>query len=221
MLIGHFAVGLSAKKAAPRISLGTAFLACQASDLLTPVLVLAGIERVSIDHSATVFAPFNLEHYPWSHSLVMSLVGSLVAFLLLKALRYSHLEAGAIGLAVLSHWALDVLTHRPDVPLWFGESPKIGLGLWNSIAGTLVVELALFAIGVWLYVGSTTSKNKKGSWGFWGLIAFLLVMYLAIAFGPKPPEDAPPAMIAGPGMVMWLLVAWAYWVDKNRKAVGK
>jgi hypothetical protein len=115
------------------------------------LLVIMGVERVSVDQSATAFTPLNLEYYPWSHSSVMSLVWSLVMILLLKALKFSHFEAGALGLVVFSHWVLDALIHRPDISLWFGDGPKIGLGLWNSIAGTLVVELTLFAIGIWLY----------------------------------------------------------------------
>jgi membrane-bound metal-dependent hydrolase YbcI (DUF457 family) len=221
MFIGHLAVGFAAKKAAPRISLGTTFLACQAADLLWPVLVIMGIERVSVDHSATAFTPLNFEHYPWSHSLGMSLAWALVAFLLLKALKFSHLEAGTLGLVVFSHWILDVLTHRPDVPFWFGDSPKLGFGLWNSVTGTLVVELAMFAIGIWLYLNNTKSNNKKGTWGFWSLIAFLLVVYFGNAFGPKPPVDTPPVLIAGPALAIWLLVAWAYWTDKNRTVVAR
>ncbi len=219
MFIGHFAIGLAAKKAAPGLSLGTTFLACQLADLLWPVLVIMGIERVSVDHSATAFTPLNFEHYPWSHSLGMSLVWSLVAFLLLKALKFSHFEAGALGFVVFSHWILDVLTHRPDVPFWFGDGPKLGFGLWNSRTGTLMVELALFAIGIWLYLSNTKSNNKKGRWGFWSLIAFLLIAYFGNAFGPKPPVDTPPVLIAGPALAIWLLVAWAYWTDKNRAIV--
>jgi len=217
MFIGHFAAGLVAKKAAPRLSLGATFLACQAADLIWPVLVIIGRERVSVDHAATAFTPFNFEHYPWSHSLGMSVVWALLAFLLLRALKFNNVEAGVLGLVVFSHWILDVLTHRPDVPLWFGDSPKFGFGLWNSVTGTLVVELALFGIGIWLYVKNTKPNNKRGTWVFWSLIAFLLVMYVGVAFGPKPPVDTPSVQIAGPALAMWLLVGWAYWADRNRQ----
>jgi hypothetical protein len=221
MFIGHFAVGLAAKRTVPKISLGTTFLACQFADLLWPVLVIMGIERVSVDHLATTFTPLNFEHYPWSHSLGMSLIWALCFFLLLKALKFSYVEAGALGLVVFSHWILDVITHRPDVPIWFGYGPRLGLGLWNSASGTLIIELAMFAIGVWLYVSSTKSNNKKGTWGFWGLIAFLLVAYFLNAFGPKPPMETPGVQIAVPALAFSLLVAWAYWIDRNRTAVVK
>ena len=126
MFIGHVAIALAAKRPAPRLSLGVTLLACQFADLLLPVLVILGIERVRIDHGATAFTPLDLQHYPWSHSLGMSLLWSLAAFLVLRAFRFSHLEAAVLGTVVFSHWVLDVLTHRPDVPLWFGDGPKRG-----------------------------------------------------------------------------------------------
>jgi hypothetical protein len=219
MFLGHFAVALAAKQPAPRISLGATFLACQFADLLLPVLVILGIERVGIDHAATAFTPLDLQYYPWSHSLGMSLVWSLAAFLLLKAFRFSNGEAALLGGVVFSHWVLDVLTHRPDVPLWFGDDSKLGLGLWNSIPGTLLVESLLFVAGVTLYVRRTRPLNRKGAWGFWGLFMFLAVVYAGIAFGPKPPASATPLQIALPGLALWLVVAWAFSVDRNRSAV--
>jgi len=216
MFIGHIAVGLAAKKVAPGVSLGTTFMACQAADLLWPVLVLAGVERVSVDPTATVVTPFDFEYYPWSHSLVMSLVWSLAAFALSRAFRFSRREAATLGVAVFSHWILDVATHRPDIPLWLSDGSKVGLGLWNSTAGTLIVELAMFGIGVGLYLGTTRAENRKGSWGLWGLVSFLLVVYFGNVFGPAPAVDTPSALLAGPALALWLLVAWAYWVDRNR-----
>ncbi len=212
MFVGHFAVSLAAKKAAPKVSLGTTFMAAQLLDLIWPVLVLADVERVRVDHAATAFTPLAFESYPWSHSLGMSVIWSLLAFLFLKALKRSHLEAGVVAGLVLSHWLLDYLTHRPDMPLWFGES-KMGLGLWNSVPATLAVELALFGAGIWLYLGATRRQTRR--WGFWGLIGFLLLVYFANAFAPKPPLDTAPGAIAGPALALWLIVAWAYWVDRR------
>lgn len=215
MFVGHFAVSLAAKKTAPRLSLGTTFIACQLLDLIWPVLVLADVERVHVDPAATAFTPLAFDYYPWSHSLGMSLIWSLLAFLLFKALKRSHLEAGVVAGLVFSHWLLDFLTHRPDMPLWFGDS-KAGLGLWNSVPATLAVELALFGGGIWLYLRATEAPTRR--WGFWALIGFLTLVYFANAFGPKPAVDTAPALIAGPALAIWLLVAWAYWVDRRTTA---
>ena len=216
MFVGHFAVGLAAKRVAPRVSLGVLFIACQALDLIWPVLVLAGVEKVQVDHSATAFTPFDFVHYPWSHSLLMSAVWSAVAFAVLRLLRRSNLEAGVVAAVVLSHWLLDFLTHRPDLPVAFG-STKLGLGLWQSVAATLVVEVALFVGAVLVYARVTTAETARGRWGYWTLIAFLGLTYAANAFSPKPPLDLAPAAIATPALAMWLIVAWAHWADKERR----
>jgi len=220
MFVGHFAVGLAAKRAAPHLSLGTTFIACQLLDLIWPVLVLSGVETVHVDPTATAFTPLVFDSYPWSHSLGMAALWSLLAYGLLRALRGSRLEAGAAAGLVLSHWVLDFASHRPDLPLWFGDGVKLGLGLWNSVAATVTVELALFAVGIGLYLAAAGSLRGRRPVIFWTLIGFLTVVYLANAFGPSPPADASPATIAGPALAMWLIVAWAYWADRPRSGGG-
>jgi hypothetical protein len=115
---------------------------------------------------------------------------------------------------VLSHWVLDLITHRPDLPIVPGGL-RVGLGLWNSVGWTLVAEFGLLALGVWIYVRSTVAKNKTGRWALWSLVAFLGVMYLANVFGPPPPGVR---AIAWAGHAMWLLVLWGWWIDRNRVA---
>lgn len=214
MFIGHFAVALGAKKVAPELNLGILFIACQLLDLIWPVLVLVGLERVSVDHMATVVTPLNFEHYPYSHSLLTAVVyslglGGLTAFVL-KSRRSGIL----FGSVVFSHWVLDFVTHRPDLPIWFA-GPKVGLGLWNSTTLAVAVELSIFALSVWLYLQATPASNRKQKRWFWGLIAFFLVAYAGSVFGPKPPVDTPAAMIAGPALAMWIFVLWGYLVDRK------
>jgi hypothetical protein len=115
---------------------------------------------------------------------------------------------------VFSHWMLDLLTHRPDLPLFPGLDVKVGLGLWNSLVGTLIVELGIFGLGIWLYLKMTTAKNRKGGYGTWGLIVFLLLIYSSNIFGAAPPSVEPIAYV---GLLQWLLVGWAYWIDRNRE----
>ena len=74
MFIGHFAVALAAKRAAPRASLGWLVVACQLPDLIWPVLLLAGIERARIEPGNTAFTPLAFDHYPWSHSLLLVVI---------------------------------------------------------------------------------------------------------------------------------------------------
>lgn len=222
MFVGHYAVALGAKRVTPRVSLGTLVLAAQFADLLWPIFLLLGIERVRISPGITAFSPMDFVHYPITHSLLG--ITGLAIGLSLVYFGVTRYRAGAwvVGLAVLSHWILDAIVHRPDLPLAPGSQIRVGLGLWNSVAGTLVVELGLFAAGIYLYWRSTTAKDGAGRFGFWGLIAVLLVTYLGASFGPPPPSER---VVAISGLAGWVAVAWAYWVDAHRspavRAIGK
>jgi hypothetical protein len=113
----------------------------------------------------------------------------------------------------LSHWLLDVISHRPDMPLTPGGPTRLGFGLWQSIPATIVVELLMLAVGVAIYDRATPNANRLGRNGLRALVAFLVLVYLASAFGPPPPSVA---AVAWTAQAIWLLVAWAYWVDRNR-----
>lgn len=215
MFVGHFGVGFGAKAAAPRASLGTLVLASQFIDLLWPTLLLLGLETVEIRPGITRVTPLDFTSYPISHGLLaVVLWGLLFAGAYQLARKYA---AGAVTMfaAVVSHWILDLVTHRPDLPLWPGSEAKVGLGLWDSLPATLAVELAVFAAGVALYVRTTKANDRTGSLALQGLVAFLLLVYAANLFGSAPPGVT---AIAWAGQAQWLLVAWAYWVDRHRSA---
>jgi hypothetical protein len=218
MFIGHFGLGLAAKRATPRISLAMLFLAAQFADVLWPVLVALGFEQVRIDPGNTAFTPLDFVSFPYSHSLAMLIVWGLILGGGYRAVAGGRGTFLTLGALVVSHWVLDYLTHRPDLPLYPG-GPKVGLGLWNSIAGTLLIEIAMFACGVWLYVRATRARDGIGRWGFVALVAVLLVLYLASIAGGAPPSVTAiwTASIAGGA----LLVAWAWWVDHHREAVAR
>jgi membrane-bound metal-dependent hydrolase YbcI (DUF457 family) len=214
MFIGHFAIGFAAKKAAPAVSLGSLFLACQLADLVWPTLILAGVERMEIRPGITAAVPLDFVHYPYSHSLVAMLLWGAALGLTYKLLRRSSWTAPVVlAVTVLSHWVLDFISHRPDMPLTWTGPQRLGLGLWDSIPATLAVELLLFGLGVALYQRATIPKDKTGSYAFVGLVAFLLLIYLANLFGPPPPSVA---TVAWGGHAMWLFVAWGYWIDRHR-----
>ena len=214
MFIGHLALGFGAKKFAPQVSLGILFLACQLADIIWPNLVLFGIETLRIQPGATVMTPLDFSSYPYSHSLVALLLWSLIFAVLYMALSRAGLKAAfVIAALVLSHWILDVLTHRPDIPITLDESSKIGAGLWNYPIIAIPFELLLFGFGVWLYHSCTTPLNRKGNIGFWVLVLFLLTLYVANVFGPPPPSAI---AVAWSAQAMWLIIAWGFWVDHNR-----
>jgi hypothetical protein len=219
MFIGHFGVGFGAKKALPAASLGTLFLACQFADLLWPTLVLLGVERVEIQPGATVMTPLNFVSYPYSHSLLaLSVWGVLFGFIYVVVRRVRWTAGVTLALLVISHWVLDLVVHAPDLPLTPTGSTRLGFGLWNSMPGTIAAELIVFGVGTILYARTTVARDRIGSIGFWSLVGFLLLVGAANAFGPPPPSAM---AVAWGAQSMWLLVAWAYWVDAHRMAGGR
>ncbi len=213
MFIGHFALGLAAKPFSPRTSLGTLFAAAQLVDLIWPVLLLLGVESVRVDPGNTAFTPLDFVSYPWTHSLLMGLVWAAGFALVYRARTGSTRGAWVVGVLVLSHWVLDLVTHRPDLPLAPGAA-KVGLGLWNSVTATVIVEGSLFAIGVLVYAVKTRPRDRTGRLAFWALVAFLVIIYLANIMGPPPPSARAVSLVT---LSLWLLVPWAIWIDRHRE----
>lgn len=213
MFIGHYALGFAAKKTAPTVSLGMLFLAVQWLDLLWPTLLLIGLEEVLIIPGYTAFTPLHFTHYPISHSLLTTIGWSLLLALLYFAFTRNKKGSGIIALAVLSHWLLDWLVHAPDLPLTPAENTLAGLGLWNYPSVTLLVEGALYLIGLGIYWRTTLATDRIGRLGLWIMAALLVIFYLGNAFGPPPPTVT---AIAWAGQGFWLIVLLAWWVDRHR-----
>lgn len=215
MFIGHFAVALAAKRIAPGVSLGTLFLAAQLADLVWPTLVLLGIESFSIRPGITAVTPLDFTRYPYSHSLVGMATWGLGLGIVYFTIKRRALAALVLFIVVLTHWLLDFVSHRPDLPLTLAGAERFGLGLWHSRIATLSVEGLLFATCVWVYTRSTRAADRTGRWSLAGLTVFLVFIYLANIFGPPPPSVA---AVAWTAQAIWLLVAWGYWIDRHRTA---
>ena len=213
MFIGHDAVALAAKRIAPRTSLGTLIMAVGWLDLVWPVFLLLGIEHVQIDPGNTAFTPLNFVDYPYTHSLLFAVIWAAafgtIYFLIRRDLRASLITA----VAVVSHWVLDAVVHRPDLLLMPGGDSRIGLGLWNSIPATLTIEIAMFAAGIIVYLRATTAKGAIGKISFWSFVIFLMAVYFASINSPPPNER----VLAYLAMLGWLPVIWAYWIDRTRR----
>ncbi len=213
MFIGHFAVGLAAKRVAPKVSLGTLILSVQLLDLLWPILLILGIEHVRIDPGNTSFTPLDFYDYPISHSLLTVVAWGGLLGVVYFFLRHYARGAWVLGAGVVSHWVLDMISHRPDLPLAPGVSAVIGLGLWNSVAATMIVEGLLFLFGVVVYARSTTAVDRTGRIAFWTFVGFLFIVWLLNIFGPPPPDVR---SIAWAGLALWLFVPWGYWINRHR-----
>jgi uncharacterized membrane protein YhaH (DUF805 family) len=213
MFIGHHAAAFAAKRVAPRVSLGTLFAAALLVDLVWPVLLLLGLEHVRIAPGITAFTPLDFYDYPITHSLLAVLGWSVAAAVLYRLVRKSTPDALVVGAAVLSHWVLDFVTHRPDLPLWPG-GPKVGLGLWQSVPATMVVEVTLFLVTLALYVRMTRARDRSGAIALWSLVAFLAVVYAANLVSAPPPDAK---AIGWVGLAQWLFVPWGAWIDRHRE----
>lgn len=213
MFIGHFGAGFAAKPTAPKCSLGTLFMAAQFIDLLWPLFILLGIEKVVIDPGNTAFTPLDFVYYPFTHSFVGVLFWAVLFGTIYYALRKNLQTSVLLGGIVLSHWIMDFLVHRPDLPLVPGMEHKVGMGLWNSIPFTLLIEGLIFLAGVIFYMTRTKGIDRSGRYGTLGLIIFLIAIYVMNVLGPIP-ESTESIGIAG--MFQWLIVFWAYWVDRHR-----
>ncbi len=214
MFIGHYALGLAAKRVAPLTSLGTLFAAPTLADLLWPVFLLLGWEQARVVPTSNPFLVLWLDDFPISHSL-LTLIGWGVLFGFLYRARTGYGRgAVVVALLVVSHWVLDFVTHRPDMPFYPG-SVAGGLGLWNSVVGTLVVEGLLFLGGVAIYARSTKPRDRVGRYGFWALIVVLAGSYASSLFAPPPPNIT--ALAIGAIVFGWLFVLFGMWVDRHRE----
>lgn len=217
MFLGHFGLALASKKVNSYPSLGTTFFAAQFVDLLWPFLLLAGIEKVEIDPGNTAFTPLNFTYYPYSHSLVAVLGWSFLFGIIYYAVKKKRGAALLLSVLVLSHWVLDLITHRPDLPLTFDNSATYGLGLWNNRIATVITELTIFAAGCFMYLRATQPINKWGTISFVSLVIFFLLIYFMNLMGEPPPSAR---VIGYVGLAQWIFIAWGYWIDAYRRPYG-
>jgi hypothetical protein len=215
MFIGHFAIGFAAKRATPRVSLVALFAAAQLADLLWPFFLLLGWEQVRPMPGSNPFLLLDFVSYPFSHSLLMLIIwGAAFAFIYQKSTGASSAAFVCLAALVVSHWVLDVATHRPDMP-WYPGGPKIGLGLWNYPLATVAIEGAMFVAGLAVYLRATRARDRVGTWAIWILVALLVIAYGASLAGGEPPPENAIAIGAIAGAA--LIIAISAWADRHRQ----
>ncbi|HXB67015.1 MAG TPA: hypothetical protein VNY05_02160 [Candidatus Acidoferrales bacterium] len=205
MFVGHLGVGLLARRAEPKISLGTWMLAVMLADFVAFPLLVAGVENFSGPRA----------HIAYSHSLLMDAVWAALLASAYYLRRHYRRGAWLLLAAVLSHWPLDVVSHRPDMPLAPGVPVVFGLGLWNSVTATLGVEGGFWLLAVVVYAAATQPARRAGFYGFWiGVALLTLSWYSNITRGISPN----PVKAGVGGLIFFsLMVAWAYWMNRARK----
>ena len=211
MFVGHYGVSFAIKRVAPRMSLGTLFLAVQLLDILFSIFVLLGIEKLRIVPGFTEYNAYDLYYMPYTHSLVGALAWSASA----AGLAFTsgaRMSALWIGAAVFSHFVLDVPMHTPDMPLLGNDSPKIGLGLWRHRNLALVAELVALGAGWWIWHQTSAPRARRGT-GMYVFTALLVALTLATPFLPPPRDGNDFAYQALAGYVA--LGAVAGWLDRG------
>jgi hypothetical protein len=216
VFLAHFALGFAAKRAAPRVSLAVLFSAAQLADLLWPFLVAAGLEHVRISPGDTAFTPLEFVSYPYSHSLLLLTVwGFVFGYTYMKIGRTDARVMFILAALVVSHWVLDFISHRPDMPLYPG-GPRLGLGLWNSVPATITVEVATYAAALLVYMRATTPRDGIGRWAFVALTLLLAGSYAASSLGGPPPSVNAIVLVGIIGGAIIIVLSW--WADRHRQA---
>jgi hypothetical protein len=214
MFVGHIGVGLAAKGVAPKVPLPVLILAAGFLDVLWPIFLMAGIEHAQIEPGFTIVSPLNFYDYPYSHSLAAALLWAFAFGFAYRFLREDFWGGCVLGVLVLSHWPLDAIVHRPDLPAYPGGPERYGYAVWNSVEQTLLLEGAIFLAGILVYCGVTQARDHIGRYGFWALMLLLGVAWLDSIFGPPPPTMTVVAVagLAGAAIVF----VWAGWIDRHR-----
>jgi hypothetical protein len=216
MFIGHYGPSFAIKAIRPAIPLWLLFIAVQLVDVAWAMLVLLGIEKVRIVPGITASNPLDFYYMPNTHSLAAAVLWAVAAIVLCKSLPGVRMWSAAawVGLAVFSHWVLDLLVHRPDLPL-YDDTMKIGLGLWNYPAIALFLEALLLFVGMIMYLRRTKAINAVGRFGppVFGILMLAIQCY--VFFGPPPVSPGAAAITALVAYVVFAAVA--QWLDRQRK----
>lgn len=215
MFVGHLALALAGKRAGRRTSLVWFVTAVTLVDLIWPIFLLAGIERVRIDPGNTAFTPLAFDFYPWTHSLLMGVAWGAAFGALARWRGVPRRTAALLGALVVSHWLLDLVTHRPDLPIWPWTNGLHGLGLWHSIAGTIAIEGALWVAAIVFFLGARRPRGLHGHAAFWSFVLVSTFLWIGGPFSPPPPDERSLALFA---LMGWITLPWAWWIERTSEA---
>jgi len=212
MFVGHLAVALSGKVVSQRTPLVWFVAAANLLDLIWPIFLLLGLEHVRIDPGNTAFTPLAFDAYPWTHSLLMSGVWGIALAALARRLGVAPSAARFIGAVVLSHWVLDFVTHRPDLPLTPWSAGRYGLGLWHSIPATLVIESIIWIAGIAFFLRVRRPRGVHGQLALWSFVLVSTFLWASGPFSPPPPDERSLALFA---LFGWVIIPWTIWIERT------
>lgn len=207
MLIGHYGPALVLQRLRPSIPLWALFIATQAVDILWGVFVLTGVEHARMVPGFTESNPLDLYDMPYSHGLLANAVWSVGFALVWRALRSPlerRSEALIVGLAVASHFVLDLAVHVHDLPVVWTSGAMWGFGLWRHRELALLVECAVFVAGALVWRQARDNRGPRATIMLGAMTALLVGSY----YLPAPPT---PATMALAGLATYAACALAAW----------
>jgi hypothetical protein len=216
MFMGHYSASFIAKAIAPEVPLWLLLGAALWVDIVWALFIFAGVEQASLDPSL-LSNPLVLHHMPYTHSVVATIVWSALAFLVaLKVMGLAPRSALVVAVVVASHWFLDLIVHRPDLPLLL-NAPKLGLGLWNLPIPAYVLEVLLLIISVWFCVHAIPIRtDRRTMW--YGFAAVLVLIQTATSFGPIPTTIS--AIVASALAINLIIPLAGRWVENRQRRVN-
>jgi len=223
MFIGHYGPAVYDVLRSGKVKLWHAFLAVQAMDIVFCILALFGIEgAASLVDGNLVF------DIPWSHSLMSAVIIASITASIFHVLtgRGSMKGYWIIWLLAFSHWPLDWLVHRPDLPLYPGADWMMGLSLWNFAWPTYILEVVMLgtAIALWLAKTSGPRWTTLGAWVFVALLSMLQFFSITkttldLQAGTLDLAAMPSGVpFAVSGMLFYAIAAgWVGWLESKRR----
>lgn len=217
MFIGHYGPALAAKAVVKTVPLWVLFVAAQWVDFLWAGLVILGIEKVRIVENFLGVNPLDLYYMPFSHGLPSAvLLALLFGGLVATGFKLNRVAVvGVVAATAFSHWLLDLIVHRPDLPLVFDQM-KVGLGLWANPYVSVPTEIAIMFAGLALYDRAVPSPTRRGTialWVFGFAMAALQVQNTFFQQHPPTPEGFAQLSLVG----YTSLTALAWLVERLRR----
>jgi len=214
MFIGHFGLGLTAKKLDRYVSLGTYFLAAQFLDLLWPIFLILGWEKAEPIPNGPPLENLNFVSYPYSHSLFFAVVWGILFGIVFYARTKRKGTSFLLGFLVVSHWILDYITHVPDLPIAPWSDYKVGLRLWDHQVATIVIESIIFIGGIIIFLQSVHFKKRVPYVSFFIMMLLLAGIFISSFYSPPPPSMK---VLGWVGLSQWIFIFWAFAIDRSKK----
>ena len=183
MIAGHFGFAAIVKSRETKVPLWSLMLATAWLDIVFIPLFVMKIETLKPIPGVSGSYGGNIIYADYTHSLLGALVFSAI-FALFFVPRWGKRCAIVLGFVSFSHWLLDLVVHRRDMPLLpgnLGHLPRLGFGLWQFKTTSVLAELLLIILGAWCYWRAasdvtTTAHRGRGR----AMVAAVLILLCGV-----------------------------------------